>query len=58
MSSGMCYCVPGLVFPDVLKACSGFKMSGNNVTVKQCHIKEAVNPHIPYIQPANVWVLK
>ena len=51
MSPGMCHCVRGLVFPDVLKACSGFKMSGNTVTATQCHIKEAVNPHTLYIQP-------
>jgi len=50
MSSGMSYYIPGLVFPDVLKACSGFRMSGNTVTVTvtQCHIQEDVNPHTPY----------
>jgi len=59
----MSYCVPGLVFADVLKACSGFKMSGNTVTVTvavivtvtvtvtQWHIQADVNPHTPYIQP-------
>ena len=49
MSSGMSYYVLGLVFPDVLKACRGFKMSGNTVTVTQCHIQEDANPHTPYI---------
>jgi len=51
MSSGMSYYAPGLVFPDVLKAYSGFKTSGNTVTVTQCHIQEDVNPHTPHIQP-------
>jgi hypothetical protein len=49
MPTGMSYYIPGLVFPDALNACSGFKMSGNTVTL--CHIQEGVNPHTPYIQP-------
>jgi hypothetical protein len=51
MSFGMSYYVLQLAFPEVLKACSGFQMSGNTVKVTQCHIQYDVNPHTPYIQP-------